>query len=238
MRLGTNSDTTPSTIMHPNLYGLDASALIEFESLLLQKDAARAFSAMRTSAKNAGIEIAICSAYRSFDKQLSIWNAKASGKRQLLDLQHQPIDFSSLSSEETIDAILLWSALPGASRHHWGTDIDVYDPSNINRDNLQLVAKEYQAGGPCHDLYLWLQQNAAQFGFYFPFQHGKSGVSPEEWHLSYFPISRGYTSLFSGSDLAKVLDNADFELKLSTLSQLDKLVSHYVKFVAPPPFND
>ena len=235
MRLSTINEATNSTVLQPNLYGLDASALVEFESLLLQRDTASAFAAMRMAAKKDGIELAICSAYRSFEKQLSIWNAKATGKRQLLDLQHQPIDFTSLSSEEIINAILLWSALPGASRHHWGTDIDVYDACHINRDNLQLVAKEYQAGGPCHSLYLWLQQNAARFGFYFPFQHGKSGVSTEEWHLSYFPISRGYTSLFSGSDLAKVLDNADFELKLSTLSQLDKLVSHYVKFVAPPP---
>lgn len=235
MRLGTISEATNSTIMHPNLYGLDASALVEFESLLLQSDTATAFAAMRTAAQKDGIQLAICSAYRSFDKQLSIWNAKATGKRQLLDLQHQPIDFMSLSSQQIIDSILLWSALPGTSRHHWGTDIDVYDANNINRDNLQLVAKEYQAGGPCHSLYLWLLQNAQQFGFYFPFQHGKSGVSTEEWHLSYFPIASGYTSLFCGQDLAKVLDNAEFELKQPTLTQLDKLVSHYVKFVAHPP---
>ena len=80
MRLGTISEATNSTIMHPNLYGLDASALVEFESLLLQSDTATAFAAMRTAAQKDGIQLAICSAYRSFDKQLSIWNGSLCGK--------------------------------------------------------------------------------------------------------------------------------------------------------------
>jgi LAS superfamily LD-carboxypeptidase LdcB len=222
-------------ISHPHLYGLDEANLVKFESVLLQQETAKAFAAMRDAAKRQGINIAICSAYRSFDKQLSIWNAKATGKRPLLDKQHQPLNFESLSSQQIIDSILIWSALPGASRHHWGTDIDVYDPSKIDRDALQLVAAEYQANGPCHALYLWLQQHANQFGFYFPFQQGKSGVSTEEWHLSYYPVASHYTESYLCQDLYKVFEYAEFELKSPVMARLDELVNHYVKFVASVP---
>lgn len=223
------------TVLNPHLYGLDDAHLIKFESVLLHLDAAKAFAVMRDAAKRQGIDIAICSAYRSFDKQLSIWNAKATGKRPLLDKQHLPLHFESLSPQQIIDSILIWSALPGASRHHWGTDIDVYDPSKINRDALQLVAAEYQANGPCHDLYQWLQLHAHQFGFYLPFQQGKSGVSTEEWHLSYFPVASHYTEAFLCEDLFKVFEYANFELKSPVMARLEELVNHYVKFVASVP---
>lgn len=222
-------------ISHPHLYGLDEANLVKFESVLLQQETAKAFAAMRDAAKRQGINIAICSAYRSFDKQLSIWNSKATGKRPLLDKQHQPLNFESLPSQQIIDSILIWSALPGASRHHWGTDIDVYDPSKISRDALQLVAAEYQANGPCHALYQWLQQHANQFGFYFPFQQGKSGVSTEEWHLSYYPVASHYTESYLCQDLYKVFEYAEFELKSPVMARLDELVNHYVKFVASVP---
>jgi len=52
-------------------------------------------------------------------RQAEIWNAKAAGLRPVLDANEQPIDTGTLSERELVFAILRWSALPGASRHHW-----------------------------------------------------------------------------------------------------------------------
>ena len=54
-------------------------------------------------------------------------------------------------------AILHWSALPGASRHHWGTEIDVIDRAALLHGQLaQLVPDEYAADGVFAKLGLWL----------------------------------------------------------------------------------
>lgn len=156
----------------------------------LESQTALAFQAMADSAAKDGIKLAICSAYRPFDRQLAIWNAKASGKRVVLDINEQPVDITPLSESELVDLILLWSALPGASRHHWGTDIDVFDAEKIEVKSLRLVEAEYRDGGPCAQLHQWLVANAKDFGFYFPFQRGQSAVSAEPWHISYFPVSQ------------------------------------------------
>ena len=45
-------------------------------------------------------------------------------------------------------AILVWSALPGASRHHWGTDLDVFDRAvQPPGEPLELLARHYEPGG-------------------------------------------------------------------------------------------
>jgi len=47
-----------------------------------------------------------------------------------------------------VRAILHWSALPGASRHHWGTEIDVIDRAALaDGRKAQLIPAEYGADG-------------------------------------------------------------------------------------------
>ena len=39
-----------------------------------------------------------------------------------------------------------WSAIPGSSRHHWGTDLDVYDAAAVTPDyQVQLTPQEWKA---------------------------------------------------------------------------------------------
>ncbi len=230
----------PTSASEQNLSGLDLYGdgnlpLMECQGHRLAAECAAQFIKMQTAAANDGIEIAICSSYRDFDRQLGIWNAKASGKRPVLDAGSQPIDIHSLDDNQLLDAILLWSALPGMSRHHWGTDLDLFDGKNINPESLQLVDSEYHPGGPCHKLHLWLMANAADFGFYFPYQLGLSGVSPEPWHLSYYPLADTYQAAFDTDKLKARLEQANIELKAPILTRLEALVSRYVHFVAPSP---
>jgi LAS superfamily LD-carboxypeptidase LdcB len=217
------------------LYGLDAHHLMPVGEFLLEPRTAAAFAEMQFAAAKNGFDLQICSAYRPFERQVHIWNAKASGKRSLLDIESNPIDFASLNEQQLIDTILIWSALPGASRHHWGTDIDVFDAKLISKQSLQLVSAEYQANGPCFALHQWLTHHAQQYGFYFPYQAQKSGVSPEPWHLSYFPVATDYLSQFRVDELAKVLSQAQISLQSPLIERLTELVNQYVFYVAPSP---
>ena len=111
------------------------------------------------------------SSFRDFDRQLQIWNAKFSGARALLDAAGRPLDATALSPAARIDAILLWSALPGASRHHWGTDVDLIDRAATPAGyRVQLTPAEFAAGGPFARLHDWLEAHAARFGFFRPFR--------------------------------------------------------------------
>lgn len=200
----------------------------------LESQTALAFQAMADSAAKDGIKLAICSAYRPFDRQLAIWNAKASGKRVVLDINEQPVDITPLSESELVDLILLWSALPGASRHHWGTDIDVFDAEKIEVKSLRLVEAEYRDGGPCAQLHQWLVANAKDFGFYFPFQRGQSAVSAEPWHIIYFPVSQILLPQFEVQALTQIIAHSDMLLKDAVLARLPELVAEYVHRIAQP----
>ncbi len=222
-------------IAHPALYGLDETHLVQFEQFLLTSATATAFKKMQQQAQSDGINIQICSAYRNFERQMAIWDGKAQGKRPLLDINNSPVDSANLTDEQLVDAILCWSALPGASRHHWGTDIDVFDANNISKAELQLVTAEYIDNGPCALLAQWLVDNAARFGFYLPYQPEQSGVSPEAWHISYYPESSLFLSQYRAESLRLLLSQAEITLQSALLKQLDKLVEHYVFYVASAP---
>ena len=77
-----------------------------------------------------------------------LWNRKWRGERPLLDAAGRPLDPATLDDAERMDAILCWSAIPGGSRHHWGTDVDVIDAAAMpDGYQVQLVAAEYAADG-------------------------------------------------------------------------------------------
>src|SRR5262249_52799990 len=93
----------------------------------LHPETARAFVALSAAAREAGLGPAAASGFRDFDRQRAIWNDKYAGRRPLLDRSGLPLDPRVMTDPEIVEAILHWSALPGASRHHWGTEIDVID---------------------------------------------------------------------------------------------------------------
>lgn len=85
------------------------------------------FRALRAAAARDGFVLIPVSGFRNLARQAHIWNAKFRGHRPVHDRLGRELDPGQLGDEELVEAILVWSALPGASRHHWGTDIDVYD---------------------------------------------------------------------------------------------------------------
>ncbi|MBP1132437.1 LAS superfamily LD-carboxypeptidase LdcB [Serratia sp. PL17] len=157
----------------------------------LQPAAVAAFLAMQQAALEAGFTLQPASTFRDFERQQAIWNGKFCGERPVLDKDSRPINITPLSAAERCEAILRWSALPGASRHHWGSDLDVYDPSLLPAgQKLQLEPWEYEQGGYFYPLNQWMTDHMAEFGFYRPFTEEGDGVAVEPWHLSYRPLAR------------------------------------------------
>ena len=174
-------------ITQAHILGKDESLLIECQNgFRLLPEVCEAFKPMQAAAALDNVDMQIVSSYRGFDRQLQIWQNKWSGKSNLLDANENILDASKLSDQEKILAILTWSALPGASRHHWGTDLDVYDQKSVEQrqHNFELVCSEYDQG-PCTQLNKWLNEHAVKFGFNRPYEEFKGGIAREPWHLSF-----------------------------------------------------
>lgn len=161
---------------------------------------------MAQAATADGIDLAIASSYRDFASQTRIWRAKLNGERPVLDAQQQPVALMELNERERLYAILLYSALPGTSRHHWGTDLDIFDKRALpNGYRLQLTPDEYGPTGPFFQATRWLTTHAKRFGFFRPYRHFLGGVAPEPWHLSYRPLASSYQASLDTDKLLGVL---------------------------------
>lgn len=213
-----------------NWLGLSRSHIVKVDDLHgLEATTLAAFQRMQKAAAQQGLDLQIASSFRDFHRQLEIWQAKWQGKRPLLSLQGNTIPIETLSDIEKIHAIMTWSALPGASRHHWGTDLDVYDRQGCELEGhtLELVPQEYQPGGPCYKLSVWLDQHAQEFGFYRPYQVYHQGVAPEPWHLSYQPVARQLIAQLDIQLLARTLDASNIGGKEAILAHLPELFQRY-----------
>ena len=203
--------------------------LDEYSQTLVHKKMLFALEAFRNEAKNHGFSLEITSAFRSFEAQLKIWNAKARGERTLFDDHGVALDYKMLSPKEIVYAILRWSALPGASRHHWGTDFDVYDKSRMPEDyKVQLLPSEYEDGGIFADFNLWMTENLKRFSFYRPYAQDKGGIAPEMWHLSYYPVSSVYQTGLSYELLESTIQSSDIELKDIIIDELPLIYPRFI----------
>ena len=195
----------------------------------LHKEVAGPFSALCAAANADGIDIKIVSSFRSYQRQADIWQAKLSGKRAVLDMHGNTVNITTLSGKARLDAVLLYSALPGASRHHWGTELDIYDAGAVeNGYQPRLAPQEYASDGPFDALQQWLTEHADAFGFFLPYQHYQGGVAAEPWHLSYQPLAQQYLAAFSPSILKHCLTQHPIAEQTLVLEHLDEIFNQYV----------
>ncbi|CND05109.1 D%2CD-carboxypeptidase family protein [Yersinia frederiksenii] len=195
----------------------------------MQPQAVDAFLAMQQAAKVAGFDLQPASTFRDFDRQLAIWNGKFRGERPVLDKDSQPIDISQLDDAARCEAILRWSALPGASRHHWGSDLDIYDPSLLPAQaKLQLEPWEYLAGGYFYPLTQWLDTHMTEFGFYRPFSEDTGGVAAEPWHLSYRPLAQAAEHLLTPAILLEAWQSQDVAGSEWLIRHLPMIFSRFI----------
>ena len=173
--------------------------------LLADPDASRAFTALSRRAASEGFDLRPASAFRDYDRQARIVNEKWSGNRSVEDEAGRPIARASMSDTAWLGAILRYSALPGTSRHHWGTDLDIWDAAAVEPDyTLRLSPDEYVADGVFSAMTQWMDEligaDDAE-GFYKPYAIDSGGVAPEAWHISYRPVASRYRRLLSPDTL-------------------------------------
>jgi len=150
--------------------------------MYLRKETYEAFQAMHKAALADGINLRIVSATRNFYSQKSIWEGKWTGQRKIENGK----DASQVYPEPKQRAlkILEYSSMPGSSRHHWGTDID-----------LNQLTNAWFERGEGKKIYAWLTENAVSYGFCQPYSAGRPyGYNEERWHWSYMPLSRPLTA--------------------------------------------
>jgi LAS superfamily LD-carboxypeptidase LdcB len=197
------------------------------------------FLALQAAAREAGFELAVLSGFRDFERQLSIWNRKAAGDLAVLDSEARPIDPARLGDVELAFAILRWSALPGASRHHWGTDLDMYDAAACPAGyQVELVPAEVEGQGMFAPMHRWLDDRIAQgdaWGFFRPYDRDRGGVAPERWHLSHGPTAARHQARLTPGLLREALGPADLRLRDAVLDHLDEIFDRFVMNVNPAP---
>jgi LAS superfamily LD-carboxypeptidase LdcB len=219
------------------LTGRARSHIIELDAprCALHYEAATSFLAMRDAAARAGIDLVPRSSFRDFDTQLQIWNAKWAGERPLYDRQGAPLDRRQLADAQMVDTILCWSAIPGGSRHHWGSDVDVIDAASVPHGQaVQLIPQEYSPQGIFARLTDWLDANMQRFGFFRPYRNDRGGVSPEPWHLSYAPVSIPALESLSLSMLRQVLEASAIAGKPHVLARLPEIYTRFMLAVDSP----
>lgn len=206
-------------------------------SAALHRDVLEPFLAMKHAAAKAGIQIEIVSAFRDFAAQQRIWDMKYRGERPLYDRDGNLRDRGTLSESELIAAILCWSAVPGGSRHHWGSEIDVIDRAATPAGyRVRLLPDETETRGVFHRLHHWLDENMARYGFYRPYRTYRGGVFPERWHLSYAPVSTVANELLTLELFERTMRESTILGKERVLDQVEAIYHRYIANVDAPEF--
>jgi LAS superfamily LD-carboxypeptidase LdcB len=123
--------------------------------------------------------------------------------------------------------------LPGTSRHHWGTDLDVFDGAVTEPGyQVQLTVDECQS--KFAKLHSWLDRNLSRFGFFRPYAQDLGGIAPEPWHISYLPVSRAYMEAYSYSALEQLLRSTELALKDQVLENLPQIYERYFLRISSP----
>lgn len=170
---------------HPD-FDLIAAEYTEKNNIYMRKEAYRAFKQMYHDAAKCGIKLKVLSATRNFDYQKGIWERKWNAKEN-----------AKFSGAQRCAHIMRYSSMPGTSRHHWGTDID-----------LCALDNAYFATGAGKKTYDWLCTFGPDYGFgqtYTDKKSGRTGYEEEKWHWSYRPsadsLLQEYDRLITYDDL-------------------------------------
>lgn len=161
------------------LMGLEAPKLFGEGATQLSRRAFKAYNSMKMAAWNDGIVLKTVSSHRSYKDQKRIFERKFHSFTE-----------EGASGAEAIERIIEYSTIPGTSRHHWGTDIDVIQAGKSVEGDV-LLAEHFTLTGAFGELKAWLDENATTFDFYLVYTNNpnRKGFKYEPWHLSYAPES-------------------------------------------------
>ena len=175
--------------------------------IFLHRKTLAAFERMWQAASAEGIHLVILSATRNWTYQRGIWNRKWTSSR-----------YENFEGADRAIEILKYSSMPGSSRHHWGTDIDLnaFENEWFTQDAVGI------------DTYQWLIEHGPQFGFHQVYgdqTNGRRGYREEKWHWSYLPLASIYLDCY--------LENIPFDVfngfNGAQFSDSVRIIEDYVK---------
>lgn len=152
------------------------------KGIYLREETYGAFINMYNAAQREGVELVVVSGVRSFAHQKSLWEAKWFGR---VPVEGKNMATTVKDPVERARIILKYTAMPGTSRHHWGTDLD-----------LNSTEPDYFESPEGMKVYAWLCANAGRYGFVQPYtakgDQRPVGFEEEKWHWTHVHISRYY----------------------------------------------
>lgn len=183
----------------------------------MHKAAKEAYIEMKTAAAHENIAIEIVSAYRSFQRQKEIFEGK-----------YRRFVGEGLTPDKAIEKIIEYSTIPGTSRHHWGTDIDIIDARAPRPANV-LMPEHFHGTGPFCKLKSWMDKNSERFGFFevYTDNGNRKGFKYEPWHFSFAPVSKPMLAAYQEQiDVKKMLSE---EKILGNENFSETFIQQYVK---------
>ncbi|MEE9464005.1 MAG: D-alanyl-D-alanine carboxypeptidase family protein [Candidatus Neomarinimicrobiota bacterium] len=162
-------DTTTGFVLLPERLSGD-------RHMWLRDEAANDLERLVAAAENDGVWLWVVSATRTYKRQKVLWEGRFNGTRRTGG-RNMAVDIPD--ETERCRELLRYSAPPGLSRHHWGTDVD-----------LNSVKSAYWETDAGLRALAWLQANADRFGYVMAYPPGRdSGAGYEPWHWSYAPLA-------------------------------------------------
>ncbi|MEF3355078.1 M15 family metallopeptidase [Paenibacillus sp. GYB006] len=173
----------PDDLVEPNVpFSFDGP----HEKRHLRKEAAAALEELFAAAEEDGIELRAVSGYRSYERQVSVYNSSV-----------------ERNGEEYAARV---SAKPGYSEHQTGLAIDVSSPSVGNV--IEEVFGDSEEGK-------WLEEHAPEYGFvirYLKDREDITGYVYEPWHIRYVGKELAPDIAESGLTLEEYFDEANIKL--------------------------
>ncbi|MGG1640842.1 D-alanyl-D-alanine carboxypeptidase family protein [Paenibacillus sp. NRS-1782] len=152
----------------------------------MRKEAAEALERLFDGAKKDGMELRAVSGYRSYKRQVSIFNNNVKTKGQ---------EYASKVS-----------AVPGTSEHQTGLAMDVSSPSVGN-----VLEQSFGASKEGE----WLEKHAPEYGFIIRYMKDKEDVTGyvyEPWHIRYVGTDIAEDLAKQGMTLEEYFDEKNIKL--------------------------
>lgn len=146
---------------------------------------------MLTAAKEDGMNIVVCSAYRSVNRQKQLFNENVAWHLEEMGNYWD-------AYAETKKSV----AIPGTSEHALGLALDLVSGNYMDLDEKQAETKEAK----------WLKENCYKYGFilrYPPEKMDITGIIYEPWHYRYVGVEDAKKIMESGLTLEEYLEELE-----------------------------
>lgn len=146
-------------------------------------------NAMLSAAKSQGLSPIVCSAYRSIERQKTLFNNQVNKYMA-----------EGFNEEQAKVEARKYVAYPGTSEHNLGLAVDIVSANYQMLDEKQANTSEAK----------WLMEHCSEYGFILRYPKDKihiTGVSYEPWHFRYVGIQAAKEIMKDGITLEEYLEN-------------------------------